>query len=82
MEEGRGEIDNNGEVKRDKCRIKQGKGGIYVILVKVEGGGCGLGIGERVGGEGEGGGDGRNSYLCFCLNIVLNIISTQCSNLR
>ena len=38
MEEGRGEIDNNGEVKRDKCRIKQGKGGIYVILVKVEGG--------------------------------------------
>ena len=25
---------------------------------------------------------GRNSYLYFCFNIVLNIISTQCSNLR
>ena len=81
MEEGRGEIDNNGEVKRDKCRIKQGKGGIYVILVKVEGG---MWIRDWRKGwrRGRRGGDGRNSYLCFCLNIVLNIISTQCSNLR
>ena len=56
--------------------------GIIVILVKEGEGGMWIRDwrkGWRRGRRGEG--HGRNSYLCFCLNIVLNLISTQCSNL-